>query len=262
MPNAYFVRLGDRGRVRIAGPDRLAFLQSLITNDIGLMKTQPVIYACFLSAQGKYLHDFFVSDDGEALTLECEAGERAERLMKGLKLYKLRSKIELSCEPAVSICAIFGDGTTGYQDPRHASLGRRLAGKAPDLPEKPFAAWDEHRIRLGVPDGSRDMLVDKDTVLECNLDKLNGVSFSKGCYVGQEITARMHLRNIIKKRLRVVILERDAPAPGTDIHINGQLAGQMRSHCGAVGLAMIRDDALDLLADGPVRLLRDAETAI
>lgn len=248
-----------RGMIRIGGPDRLAFLQNLVTNDTALLRDRPALYAAFLSPQGKFLHDFIMTDDGAETILDCEAGARAEDLLRRLKMYKLRSKIELAVEPDAVIYAGTGVMPPGaYTDPRHESLGWRSRAKPENADEEPFASWDERRIRHGVPDGSRDMAVDRDTPLECNFDRLNGVSFTKGCYVGQEITARMHLRHIVKKHLHSVTCDDGAPGAGEDITVGGHLAGQMRSRCGALGMAMIRDDALSALGDGPVRLLAAA----
>jgi folate-binding protein YgfZ len=250
----FFVRLPGRGLVRIAGPDREAFLQPLVSNDLRLLDRQTSVYSCFLSPQGKFLHDFFICREGDALVLECEGGVRAEDLMKRLKPFKLRSKVDLSFESDVPIFAVFGVGQ-GFPDPRRSDMGFRTRGKPEGMEEKPFEEWDERRIRLCIPDGSRDMAVDKDTLLECNMDRINGVSFDKGCYVGQEITARMHLRGLVKKHLCAVKISGAAPEPFTDIVIDGRLTGQMRSHCNGIGLALLKDDSLPLPAAGGIRVL-------
>lgn len=252
--NPFFVKIPARGQVRVGGPDSAAFLQNLISNDIALLEKQPSLYACFLTPQGKFLHDFFITKDNGSYLLECEGGERAGDLVKRMSPFRLRTKVEISREPDADIHVSVGaDGAGGYPDPRHPALGRRSREKPDGLEEKPFAAWDTHRIILGIPDGSRDMTVGADTLLECNIDKLNGISFGKGCYIGQEITARMQLRNLGKKHLYAV--EADNIAPGTDIHLDGKLIGGMRSRCDGVGLAMLKDEAAPLLTAGPVRLL-------
>lgn len=256
LSKSFFVTLPNRGRVRITGADRFAFLQNLTTNDLTLLDRQPAVYSCFLTAQGKFLHDFFVTQDGDALVLDCEGGARANDLVKKIKPFRLRSKIEFDVDPNLPVYAVFGK-EAGYADPRHPDLGFRAYQKPEGLEEKSFSEWDERRIRLAIPDGSRDMAVEKDTVLECNIDKANGVSHQKGCYIGQEITARMHLRGLVKKHLYPVKLEVLAPAAFSDITINGQLVGQMRGSSGSIGLAMIKDEAADLLRAGgsPVSLL-------
>lgn len=224
----YFVKLPNRGLIHLEGEDRHDFLQHLITNDIRKLAPGKPLYSWFLTPQGKFLHDFYISEGNGFTLLDCEGGARAQDLYKRLNVYRLRAKVKMSVEENSAVYADF-------------SFNRSF--EKPDGEEKPFAEWDARRIRVLIPDGTRDLLPEKDTPLECNLDRLSGVSFDKGCYVGQEITARMHLRDIVRKHLRAVeFAAGPAPAPFTDIHINGQLVGQMRSSCGNIGLAMIRDD--------------------
>lgn len=248
MTNSFFVKIPNRGRIRITGADRFVFLQNLATNDLTLLERQPAIYSCFLTPQGKFLHDFFVTTDGDALVLDCEGGARANDLVKKMKPFKLRSKVEFEVEPDAPVYAVFGK-ETGYADPRHSNLGFRTTENLAGLEEKTFSAWDERRIRLAIPDGSRDMAVEKDTVLECNIDKANGVSHQKGCYIGQEITARMHLRGLVKKHLYPVKIDGAGRAAFSDITVGGQLVGQMRGSSGSIGLAMIKDEVVDGLRD-------------
>ena len=113
---------------------------------------------------------------------------------------------------------------------------------ANDFAPAAFAAWDEARIRLGLPDGSRDLMVDKSLLLENGFDELNGVDFQKGCYMGQELTARTKYRGLVRKRLMPVTISGPTPEPGAEIRLGDAEAGEMRSACGAVGLAMIRLD--------------------
>ncbi len=243
----YFTTLKNRGLIRVSGPEARGFLQGLISNDINLLDRQACVYACLLNAQGKFLHDFFITERDGVITLECEGGERAQDLFKKLSMYKLRADVKIECEETVSVYAIFsplpvgadapsfplphewGRGIKGegaiHPDPRHSALGFRSFTK-PSLEEKPFEAWDRQRILLTVPDGSRDMIVGSSTLLECNIDKLNGISYEKGCYIGQELTARMHYRNLGKKHLKTVTLPYD---------------GELRSSCGDMGLALVRD---------------------
>jgi folate-binding protein YgfZ len=253
LSKSFFVTLPGRGRVRITGADRFAFLQNLTTNDLTLLERQPAVYSCFLTPQGKFLHDFFVMQEGEALVLDCEGGARANDLVKKMKLFRLRSKVDFEVEPDVTVYAVFGR-ETGYADPRHPDLGFRTTGK-PELDEMAFNAWDERRIRLAIPDGSRDMAIEKDTVLECNIDKANGVSHQKGCYIGQEITARMHLRGLVKKHLYPVKIDGPAPAGFSDITVGQKMVGQMRSHCGTIGMAMLKEENLPLPAEYPLKVL-------
>ncbi|MCB9991033.1 MAG: folate-binding protein YgfZ [Rhodospirillales bacterium] len=248
--NAFFVKLQNRGLIHIEGEDRFKFLQGLISNDINLLESQPSLYACLLTPQGKFLHDFFVIKGDDFLLIDCEGGDRAQDLYKRLNLYRLRAAVTLSVENNNDVYALVGASANhAVPDARHPNMGFRSFEKPVDMEEQPFAAWDEHRIRLCVPDGSRDMIPQSSTLIECRIDTLNGVSFKKGCYVGQELTARMHHRGLAKKHLYAV--ESDAlPPPGTEItDKNSKIAGEMRSSCGAVGIAQIKDEAQLHLAD-------------
>lgn len=253
----FCVRLPDRGLIRLEGENRHGFLQGLVSNDIDLLKAPPavpVLYACLLTPQGKFLHDFFISESGDALLLECEGGARKDDLLRRLAAYRLRAKISLSGSDDVPVHAVFGaQPPPGYPDPRHPDMGWRTLEKPQGIEEKPFAAWDERRLALGIPDGSRDMVPGGSTLLECRIDEFAGISFTKGCYVGQELTARMHHRGLAKKHLVPVRIEDPAraPAPGTEIVIGGRIAGEMRSSCGHTGLALLKDEAV---AAGPVVL--------
>lgn len=239
--NNVFVKLPNRGRIHLEGEDRHEFLQHLVTNDIKKLSPDRHLYSWFLTPQGKFLHDFYIFERGGFTLLDCEGGERAQDLYQRLNAYRLRSKVKISVE----------ENSVVYVD---FSFDRVF--EEPDGEERPFEEWDARRIRAVYPDGTRDLLPGKDTPLECNLDKLNGVSFDKGCYVGQEITARMHLRDIVRKRLRAVeFTGGPVPAPFTDIHINGKLIGQMRSSCGNAGIVMVKDEAVADLAGSLLTLL-------
>ncbi len=239
--NKFFVKLPNRGLIHIEGEDRYEFLQNLISNDIELLKKQNAIYACLLTPQGKFLHDFFVLEGGGFLLLDCEGGERAQDLCKRFNLYKLRTKVKISVEEHNDVYAVFDASyAPQYTDSRHPEMGGRSFEKPGALKQHRQEEWDRHRISLGIPDGSRDMIPEKSTLLECNIDKLHGVSFEKGCYVGQELTARMYHRGLAKKHLYVV-KGQQLPPSGTDIKVDDRLVGEMRSHCGNLGLALLKD---------------------
>lgn len=234
----FYTTLKNRGSIRVSGPDARTFLQGLISNDVSLLDTQPLVYACLLNPQGKFLHDFFMSEKDGIITLECEGGERAKDLFARFSKYKLRANITLVLSEKVTMYV--GIGNVQPRDPRHPDLGFRTTER-PSLPEQPFEAWDKHRIALTIPDGSRDMVVGKTALDEAHIDRLNGVSYDKGCYVGQELTARMHHRGLGKKHLYTVrdIMLRD---PGEEIIVNGKLAGEMRSRSGEIGIALLKDE--------------------
>ncbi|MEZ5918937.1 MAG: folate-binding protein [Alphaproteobacteria bacterium] len=233
MPNPFFVTLKNRGLIHIEGQDRHAFLQGLITNDIGLLKPGVILYACLLTPQGKFLHDFFVHEGENFLLLDCEGGVRARDLYERLLKYRLRADVQISLEDNTPVYAVFGEGAPGLPDPRHMEMGCRSFEKPENMEERAFETWDRQRIGLTIPDGSRDLLPEKSTLDEGHIDRLNGVSYDKGCYVGQELTARMHYRGLGKKHLQTV-------------PINALPEGaELRSSCGDTGLALIREEKSD-----------------
>ena len=197
--------LSDRAVVRMSGEDVRGFLQGLVTSDVaGLLP----VWAGLLTPQGKCLFDFLVWADGDDLLLDCEA-DAADDLIKRLALYRLRRAIRIERDDRIS-AHWSSDGGDGVADPRQPELGRRWL--AP--PSEPASAWLEHRLRLGVCEGRAEL---GDLLwLECNAAELNGVSFSKGCFVGQENTARMNWRQKVNRRL--VVVETDAPGPRTRVH--------------------------------------------
>lgn len=249
-----FTKLKNRGLLKISGADRKSFLQGLISNDINLLDTQPILYACLLTPQGKFLYDFFISEVNDTLFLDCEGGQRLLDLTKLLGIYKLRSNVILTPEPEIDVYAIFSHDNHIPDDPRHRLLGKRSFTAPENAAEQPFEYWDKLRIGLSVPDGSRDMISGQSTLLECGIDTLNGISFNKGCYMGQELTARTHYRGLIKKHLYVVSGE-NLPEPGTAIIANAQTIGEMRSRCENYGLALIKDEALDWLKGSGIEVL-------
>jgi folate-binding protein YgfZ len=184
--------LADRAVIRLSGEGARDFLQGLVTSDV---QGQLPVWAGLLTPQGKCLFDFIVWPDGDDLLLDCEAAA-AEDLIKRLSIYRLRRPIVIARDPALAVH--WSDGGEGAHDPRLPELGRRWL--AP--PSEPAAGWLPHRLRLGVTEGRAEL---GDILwLECNAVELNGVSFSKGCFVGQENTARMNWRSKVNRRLLVV----------------------------------------------------------
>lgn len=184
--------LADRAIVRLSGEDVRGFLQGLVTNDV---TGELPVWAGLLTPQGKCLFDFIVWSDGDDLLLDCE-DTAADDLIKRLAMYRLRRAIRI--ERDSSIAAHWSvDNATGSPDPRLAELGHRWLGAV----REPVSGWDEHRLRLGVCEGRAEL---GDVLwLECNAAELNGVSFSKGCFIGQENTARMNWRQKVNRRLFV-----------------------------------------------------------
>lgn len=235
MSKPFYVTLPRRGLVHIEGEDRVSFLNGLVSNDVAKLQPGGIQYACLLTPQGKFLHDFFVHAGDGFLLLDCEGDVRAKDLYERLNKFRLRAKVKISVEESSPVYAVF-DGEDGLPDPRSDMLGRRAFEK-PAHDERPFEEWDRRRIAACVPDGSRDLELEKSTLLEARIDRLNGVDWNKGCYMGQELTARMHYRGLAKKHLYTVTFKAGAPAPFSGLP-NG---GQMRSSCGDIGLALLKD---------------------
>lgn len=247
--------LPNRGLIHIEGEDRVEFLQGLISQNVDKLEAAHILYGCLLTPQGKFLHDFFLHHGDGFILIDCEGGARAEDLFERLNKYRLRTKVTLSVEPYQPVYALFNPPLSSppltggnLPDPRHFKMGNRTFEKPQDMEAESFEEWDMQRIILGIPDGSRDMEVERSTLLECNIDKFNGLDFDKGCYMGQELTARMHHRNLGKKHLRSVKFKGTAPpAPFGDLEMDGKVIGSMRSSCRNIGLAVIKDDAIEEL---------------
>jgi folate-binding protein YgfZ len=267
------VVLDGRGVVEVSGEDRCAFLQGLISNDVTKVAPDRAVYAALLTAQGKYLHDFFIVEIGDSLFLDAEAA-RLDDLKRRLGIYRLRSKVTIGdASDRYLVAAAFGAaaldslglagergvatplaGGVAYVDPRLVGLGARLllpraAGTGP-LAERGFHIadpnlYDRMRLALGVPDGSRDLSIEKTILLEAGFDELDGIDWQKGCYVGQELTARTKHRALIKKRLMPVTVEGSLPPPGTPVMQGDEEAGEMRSGRDGLAIALLRLDAVN-----------------
>ena len=200
----------DRAVLRLSGENVRGFLQGLVTNDMDLLAPERPLWAALLTPQGKVLFDFILWADGDNVLIDCEA-EQAQALARRLTLYRLRRAIDISREEVLCVHgARDGDGPA---DPRLTDLGRRWL--APE--DGPGGeAWLRHRLTLGVTEGVAELGSDMTLWLECNARELNGVSFRKGCYVGQENTARMNYRNKVNRRL--VVVPADAPGERGRIH--------------------------------------------
>jgi folate-binding protein YgfZ len=266
MANLSSCKLENRGVLAISGPDSRSFLQGLITNDIEKVTETNAIYAAFLTPQGKYMFDFFISQDGDALLIDCER-ERLADFMKRLRIYKLRADVNVvDRSNDLSVLACWGDDVanaaglsnepgsaralgegTVYVDPRlnHAGL-RAVAPTTSSSIEGLKAgavgqqAYDVHRLSLGLPQSNEDLIVEKSILLESGLDELNSIDWEKGCYMGQEVTARSKYRGLVKKRLMPVKIEGPVPAAGSIIMAGDKQAGEMRSGSGALGIALMR----------------------
>ncbi len=277
MSEATYVMLPERGLVTVAGEDRAEFLQGLISNDITHIGPARVIWAALLTPQGKYLHDFFVAELNGTVYLDCEA-DRLMDLGQRLSRYKLRARINLGIAEDFIVAVMPGKAALGrlglpeepgaatafgggivYADPRLAHAGARAIlpkeGGEAALRAAGFEAgsrdeYDVLRLALGLSDGSRDLVVEKSILLESNFDELHGVDWDKGCYMGQELTARTKYRGLIKKRLMPVDIDGEIPPPGTPVTLAGKDVGEIRSARDGRGLALLRLEQVERVMAG------------
>lgn len=203
--------LDDRALLRLSGDEVRDFLQGLVTNDVAALGESTPLWSGLLTPQGKALFDFILWADGDDVLIDCEAA-LADALARRLTLYRLRRAITIARDDSLAV-HWSPDEETGAgrpRDPRLAALGHRWL--AP--PSEPAEGWRAHRLALGVTEGAAE--IGDILWLECNAAELNGVSFTKGCYVGQENTARMNYRSKVNRRL--VVVPADAPGDRTRIH--------------------------------------------
>ncbi len=256
MDRAAFL-LPQRGVVEVKGPDALSFLQGLVTTDVAQATAGHAVYAALLTPQGKIIADFIIAATNGGYWLDCSAAASAD-LAARLKKYRLRAKVEVADRSAeLAIAALSADaqipGAVVFSDPRLAALGWRIIGPCTDLEAglrsdgfamQPSDDYDLRRLELGVPDAG-DIEPESAFPLDCNFEELHGVDFKKGCYVGQELTARMKHRATARKRILPVNADVELPAAGTAITLHGAPIGELRSSLDRHGLALIRLDRLN-----------------
>jgi len=277
MSNRYVV-LTHRRILHVAGADSRHFLQGLISQDITLVNDTHSIWAAMLTAQGKYLFDFFVMAYGEDLLLDCDDSQ-AEALRKTLTLYKLRADVKIEdWGSSHHVVAALGDlsplslplhaGRTQHfhggeiiamVDPRSEEMAARIIAPAGEAEtwvlQRGYAQasiddYETHRITLGIPRAGIDNVPQKTLLLENGFEELHGVSFEKGCYVGQEVTARTKHRANLQKRLYIVQADEPLPPTGAEILLGERVVGDLRSSHGTMGLAVLRNEAVEKAANG------------
>ncbi len=263
----------DRGVLAISGEEARPFLQGLISNDIDKVSPDRAIYAALLTPQGKCLFDFFVTQQDDRLLIDVEA-DRLPALTQRLTMYKLRAKADIAnVSGDFGVGALLGgavlgdvglgdergavralDGGVVFVDPRLSNLGARAilpkASVVSTLEALGLAAgttedYDRTRFAVGVPEGASELGVDKSPLLELGFEELDGVDFDKGCFVGQELTARMKYRGLVRKRLMPVTFEGGTPEAGTAIKAGSRDIGDLRSANGDSGFAVLRLDKLE-----------------
>lgn len=249
--------LEDRAIIAAQGAEALNLLNGLVTNDLEPLATGKPVYAALLTPQGKVQFDFLLmKGPGEdEYLLDC-AADAADALLKRLTIYRLRAKVVLERRELRVVAAWDGEAALpgiAYMDPRLAGLGTRALIKADEFSQTNASAADytHHRLSLGVPQAG-DFGFETCFALEADLADLNGVSFTKGCYVGQELTARMKHRGTARKRLLLVQSDAALPEAGTNLTADGKAIGEILSVYGATGFALVRLDRLAEAGNAPI----------
>ena len=270
--------LPDRGVVKVTGNEARKLLNGLVTSDMGKVAPARPAFAALLTPQGKIIADFIIVDGagvaGDDFHLDCPRA-LAPALVERLKFYKLRAKVAIEdISDAVAVMAFWNDGAvaaaaTHYPDPRLPALGTRCISSSPPAQAAAArgaelvdaAAYEAHRIALGVPAGGLDFIYGDAFPHEADMDQLAGVDFDKGCFVGQEVVSRMEHRGSARTRVVPVALVGAAPPPGAAITADGKTVGVMGSSTGSRGLAALRlDRVAEALASG--LRLRAQETEV
>lgn len=256
-----------RSLIRITGKDSADFLQGMLTNDVTHASPEHSLYTALLSPQGKFLFDGFLGRYGNSDFWLDTAADTAEAFIRRLSMFKLRSNVTLSIIPEAKIHALpattqpvvellqRGDtnitdgGAIIYRDPRHPELGYRYisdSGSLPSLPVMSPEIYETTRIFLGIPEAGKELVADKALPMEFHFEALGGVDFKKGCYVGQEVMARMKYRGTLRRTLYCVEAT-DAALPdyGSEIMSGEKSIGTLLSHDGSRGLAYLRIDAIE-----------------
>ncbi len=243
--------LKGRGIVSVSGPEARAFLQGLVTVDAMALGDNETVWAALLTPQGKILFDFMMTAANDGVLLDCPRAQTPD-LVKRLGFYKLRAKVVIEdvSDRFVVIALFDGPIGEGLIDRRDARIGARIVAPIDDAPgllltfggDNGLEAYEAHRIATGVPAGGLDFVYGDAFPHEVNMNLMNGVSFTKGCYVGQEVVARMQHRATMRKRVVRVVFAGDAPEPGTPVYADDLLVGHMGSSAAGKGLAMLRLD--------------------
>jgi len=252
-----YADLDDRALVRVAGPSWRDFLQGLLTQDVETLAPGELRFAALLTPQGKLLFDLFILGTDDGVLIDVARGRR-DALIQRLTLYRLRAKVEIAADPGAVFAAWGGTRPAGpgwVADPRLSALGWRGYGAvAPEgAAQAGKAAYDAHRLAIGVPDPAHDAPPETTFPIEANFDLLGGIDFKKGCFVGQETTSRMKRRGAIKTRMLPLRVDDAAPAFGAEVLAGTLRAGEVRTGADGVVIALLRLDRIagaDLTVDG------------
>ncbi len=250
-------KLATRAVISVSGEDAKDFLQNLVTTDIDGLKPGEAAYTALLQPQGKILFDFFIlAQDGRYL-IDCSAAQRAD-LIKRLTFYRLRAKVTIAeSDEEVGVAPVKPANGASFTDPRAPQLGARLIAVKGSLPQSEDDGYRGGRIRLGLADTDEDIGSGELFPHEANLDQLGGVSFKKGCFIGQEVVSRMEHRGTARNRIVPVYAPKGAPAKGSEIKAGDKLVGTVLSSAGSDGLALIRLDRLKDAVESGIGLLTE-----
>lgn len=271
--NLKIIKLENRALLKIKGEDRREFLQALVTNNINFISNEKSIYSALLSPQGKYLYDFFIFQNSKSnyLTIDCEKNSYQE-LMQKLNIYKLRSNVEITLQDSLDVYAVFGSDlikfisnlkmvyqegytknvsdTLFFIDPRNKSLGLRvysnnLPNEFKEILPGILSDWHYLRIKNNIPYPYKDLEKEKSFIIENNFEQINAIDFNKGCYIGQENTARQKYRGTAKRKLvSAEIIGKDVPN-GEKIVIDNRAVGTIRSSSKDICLVSIKSEVYD-----------------
>ncbi|MEM9633215.1 MAG: folate-binding protein [Pseudomonadota bacterium] len=279
MPSFSFAHLADRSVIRVSGQEAQHFLQNLVTADIDEIDRTGAGASALLTPQGKILFDFLIYKTDDAYLIDTPSCTAAD-LLKRLTFYRLRAKVDLEMMPEnIAIYAVWdgpaqaASAIVAVTDPRLPALGQRLVGPAEALASElgtdpsEAEAYDSLRIRLGVPEGLKDYDYSDIFPHDADLDQLGGVSFKKGCYVGQEVVSRVHHRGTARKRFVQVESSSPLPEKGTTVSAGGKSIGTLGSSTAAnggnIGLALLRLDKVPQAKDnGSPLQCGDAEITV
>lgn len=232
--------LENRGLLLLQGEDVRPFLQGLITNDIEKLSPEKSLYAAMLTPQGKFLYDFFLYAFEGGVLLEYYQPKAAE-ILKKLTMYRLRSKVQFTPLEGYCVVSAWGD-VTGLADPRDARMGIRYVTNQP--PENTVSAVEYHARRIGftIPEMPDDLVSEESFPLPCNMEEINAIDYKKGCYVGQEVTARSKYRGNIRKKIYTLQFKGEVPRKGEAIRLEDKMVGIMLSSVENIGLAQLDID--------------------
>lgn len=231
MPHSAACPLSGRCLIRVGGADSPLFLQNLVTNDVMKLEAGQLLYACLLTPQGRILHDFFISRDGEGFYIECETARR-EDFIRRLSLFKLRAQVTITdCHGRFDVYASQEKPAgESFRDPRLPDLGYRFYRTKAEAPSALVSeeTYHDRRIHLGVAEGGNEIKPEADTVAHANLDCLNAISWDKGCYLGQEVTAMTENRGVAKKRF-VIVEGKNLKTGAALVQGGGEVVGEIRA---------------------------------